>query len=350
MALLTGWAAFLVTVLTLACIYALLTVGLNIHFGYTGLINFGHVAFFAAGAYTAAILTIPPPGQVGGAAYVLGANLPMPVGYPVSLAAAAAAGAVLAALIGVTSVRLGGHYLAIATFALAGIFKDVLVNEAWLTNGAFGLNNVPKPGRATLGSDAWQLAYLLLTALLLAGTLAVVARLTGSPFGRLLKGVRESEPAARMLGKDTSRVKLKSFSLGGAIAGLAGGIYAHYLGTVVVQQFVPTVTFTVWTAMLLGGAASDRGALVGAFLLLGFQESTRFLLATYDVLVGLLPGLAADLVRAAVAPLPDHPSFVPSLRFAVIGLLLVLVVRFRPEGLFGDPDEIEAIGEEGDHV
>ncbi|MFB6207265.1 MAG: branched-chain amino acid ABC transporter permease [Haloglomus sp.] len=346
MALLTGWAAFIVTILTLAVIYALLTIGLNVHFGYTGLINFGHVAFFTIGAYVSAILTMPPPTQMTGVKYTFGLNLPMPAGFAVSLALAAVAGGLLAALLGLTSIRLGGHYLAIVTFALAGIFKDVVVNEAWLTNGPFGLNSVPKPGQAALGPDLWQLSYLGLSVLILLGTLAVVTRLVGSPFGRLLKGIRENEDAARTLGKDTNRVKLKSFALGGAIAGLAGGVYAHYVGAVVPQQFVPEITFTVWTAMLLGGAASSEGAIFGAALLVGFRESTRFLLWLYDGLLDVLPGVAAALVRAAVAPLPDHPSFIPSIRFAVIGLLLVLVIRYRPEGVFGDPSEIESIGEE----
>ena len=348
MALLTGWASFLVTVATLGCIYALLTVGLNVHFGFTGLINFGHVAFFAAGAYAAAVLTMPPPGELARANYLLGLDLPMPVGFPVSLTAAAVVGGLLALALGLTSVRLDSHYLAVATFALAGIFKDVLVNEAWLTNGSFGLNSVPKPGREALGADAWQVGYLLVTVALLVGTVFVVRRLTGSPFGRLLRSVRESEEAARMLGKDTARVKLKSFALGGAVAGLAGGVYAHYLGSVVVQQFVPEVTFTVWTAMLLGGAASSEGAVLGAFLLVSFRESTRFLTGVYDALLDALPTVAAGALEAAVAPLPDHPSFVPSVRFAVVGLLLVVMVRYRPEGVLGDPREIEAIGEEGD--
>ncbi len=346
MAILTGWASFLVTVATIACIYGLLTIGLNVHYGYTGLLNFGHVAFFAAGAYASAIVTMPPPDQVTNASYVLGLNLPMPAGFPVSLAVATVCGGILAALIGLTSVRLGTHYLAIATFALAGVFSDVLVNEAWLTNGAFGMNNVPKPGRAVLGADGWQLAYLGFAAFSLLVAYLLVERLMNAPFGRLLKGVRESEPAARMLGKDTDVVKLKSFVIGGAIAGFAGGVYAHYLGSVVTAQFVPALTFTIWAAMLLGGTASSVGAVAGAFLLVTFQESTRFITTAYDWVQSILPDVLTGVLPAVFAPLPDHPSFIPSIRFAIIGLLFVLVIRFRPAGLFGDPTEIEAMGEE----
>ncbi|MFC7045249.1 branched-chain amino acid ABC transporter permease [Halobacteriaceae archaeon GCM10025711] len=320
---LPGEVSFLVSIATVALIYGLLAIGLNVHYGYTGLLNFGHVAFFAAGAYTAAILTMPPPtaveGQVG---YAIGLGLPMPVGLPVSLAAAALAGGLLALLIGLTSVRLDTHYLAVATFALAGIFEDVLVNEDWLTRGVHGLNQVPRAGVSVLGPEAWQVAYLAFTALLTLGVYLVVERLVGSPFGRLLKGIREDERAARMLGKDTDRVKLTSFAVGGAIAGLAGAVYAHYVGSVVTGQFVSLVTFLVWVALLLGGAASNRGAVLGAFVLVAFREGTRFL-----------------------PEIEGHPSLVPSLRFVVIGLLLVLVVRFRPAGLLGNPNEIVTAGE-----
>jgi branched-chain amino acid transport system permease protein len=247
----------------------------------------------------------------------------MPWALPVSLAAAALVGGVLATLIGLTSVRLGSHYLAVATFALAGIFEDVLVNEEWLTAGTFGLNSVPKPGRAMLGPQGWQFGYFLFALVLTVGVYLVVERLSDAPFGRLLRGVRESERAAAALGKDTTRVKLTSFAIGGAIAGLAGAVYAHYIGSVVAVTFVALVTFLVWVALLLGGAGSNLGAVVGAVVLVAFREGTRFL---------------PDVGGSA--------SLVPSLRFVVIGLLLILVVRFRPAGLLGDPDEIVLAGDE----
>ena len=346
MALLTGWMAFLVTVATIACIYGLLTLGLNVHYGHTGLLNFGHVAFFAAGAYAAAIATMPPPSTVTNASYTIWFNLPMPYAFPVSLAAATLVGGLLALLIGSASVRLDTHYLAIPTFALAGVFEDVLVNEAWLTNGSFGMNSVPKPARDVLGADAWQLGYLVFAALSLAIVYLLVERVMDAPFGRLLKGVRESEDAAQMLGKNTTVAKLKSFVIGGMIAGFAGGVYAHYLGSVVTAQFVPNVTFMVYAAMLLGGAASNTGAVVGAFLLVTFEESTRFIITAYDWVQSMLPDPLTGVLPALAGLLPNNPSFIPSLRFVIIGLLFVLVIRFRPEGLFGDPTEIKSLGEE----
>jgi branched-chain amino acid transport system permease protein len=347
MALLTGWAAFLVGFATIAAIYGLLTVGLNVHYGYTGLLNFGHVAFFAAGAYAAAIVTMPPPSTVTNASYVVWFNLPMPWGFPVSLAAAALAGGVLALLIGLTSVRLGTHYLAIATFALAGVFSDILVNEAWLTNGSFGMNSVPKPGRAVLGADVWQLVYLIFALVSLAAVYLLVERVMNAPFGRLLKGIRESEAAAEMLGKNPTVVKLKSFVIGGMITGFAGGIYAHYFGSVVTAQFLPGVTFTVYAAMLLGGAASNTGAVVGAFTVVAFRESTRFITTAYNWFQATLPEPVTGILPAVFGPLPNNPSFIPSMRLVVVGLLFVLVIRYRPEGLLGNPSEVDALGDEG---
>ena len=346
MAVITGWVAFVVTVATIACIYGLLTIGLNLQFGFTGLLNFGHVAFFAAGAYTAAILSMPPPGTVPGARYAIGLAVPMPAGLLLTLAAAMLMGGLLAALIGLSAIRLESHYLAIATFALAGIVYDVLVNERWLTNGTFGMTQVPKPLRDSLGADAWAVGYLLFAAAVLVLVYLVVGRLLSSPFGRMLRGVRESATAAEMLGKDTDRVKLVAFTLGGAIAGLAGGVYAHYVGSVVTGQFVAGVTFTVWAALLLGGVASHRGAVIGAFVLVGFQQSTRFITAVYDGAVAAFPDTVGAVLTALAAPLPGHPAFLPSVRFMIIGLLFILVIRFRPAGLLGDPHEVTVMGSE----
>lgn len=311
-------APFFASLLTLALIYGLLAVGLNIQFGYTGLLNFGHVAFFAAGAFTSAIVTLPPPGSEAyiatGARYEVGFGLPVPVGF---LLAGVAAG-LLALLVGATSVRLSSHYLAIATFAMAEIFRSLLVNEDWLTRGQFGITNVPQPGKGTLLSVAeYPYAYLLLTAVLVALLLALTIRLTESPYGRALRAVRDDETAARVLGKPTVLLKLGAFVLGGVLAGFAGSIWTHWLGVVHVGQFVPIITFQVWLAVLMGGAGNHWGVLLGALVLMIIREGTRFL--------GDVPGLDALTAR--------NPSFLPSLRFVLIGLLLIFTVRFFPQGL-----------------
>lgn len=312
------WLPFLTLLSTLALIYGLLALGLNLHYGYTGLLNFGHVAFFAAGAFTSALATLPAPGsptyQALGAKYQIGFGLPFSVG----LLLAGVAGGLLAFLIGVTSVRLTSHYLAIATFALAEIFHTFLSNEEWLTRGVYGISVVPQPLKGTVVPvSQYPYFYLVLTAAVVAFLLFLTHRLTESPFGRVLRGIREDELAARSLGKDTPRVKLKAFAIGGALAGVAGSLWVHSIGAVHVGQFVPIITFQVWLAVLMGGAGNNLGVIVGAFILIAFRESTRFL--------SNIPGL--DHFTAT------NPTFVSSLRFVVIGLLLVIIVRFFPDGV-----------------
>lgn len=312
------WIPFLTELSILALIYGLLALGLNLHYGYTGLLNFGHVAFFAAGAFTSALVTLPPPGSPAyveaAARYQVGFGQPFIVG----LLAAGVMGGLLAFLIGATSVRLRTHYLAIATFALAEIFHTFLSNEEWLTRGEYGISTVPQPLKGSLiPVSRYPYAYLGLTLMVVIILFALVHRLTESPFGRVLRGIRADEIAARALGKDTPRVKLKAFVIGGALAGMAGSLWTHSIGAVHVGQFVPIVTFQVWLAVLLGGAGNHLGVMAGAFILIAFREGTRFL--------SDIPGLAAFTAT--------NPTFVPSLRFAIIGLLLILVIRFYPDGV-----------------
>jgi len=310
--------SFLTGLLTLTLIYGLLALGLNVHYGYTGLLNFGHVAFFAAGAFTSALVTLPPPGSeaylAAASSYGVGFGQPFAVGFLL----AGAAGGLVALLIGATSVRLSSHYLAIATFALAEIVRSVLTNEDWLTRGQFGIASVPQPGKGTLVAvPDYPYAYLLFTLVVVGVLLALTVRLSESPFGRTLRAIRDDETAARTLGKATPWLKLQAFTLGGVLAGFAGSLWSHSLGVVHVGQFVPIITFQVWLAMLLGGAGNHWGVMLGAALLIAIREGTRFL--------GELPGLAEVSAR--------NPSFIPSLRFVLIGLLLIAVVRFFPRGV-----------------
>lgn len=310
--------AFLVGLLTLALIYGVLTLGLHLQFGLAGMLNFGHVAFFAVGAFTSALLALPPAGSEAylaiGGQYQLGFGLPVPLAF----LAAGVAGGLLALLIGSTSVRLSSHYLAVATFAMAEIVRSVLTNEAWLTRGQFGISGVPQPLRGdAFGPNAYPYVYLALTVVVVAAMLALAVRLTASPFGRALRAVREDETAARALGKPAPGLKLRAFALGGVVAGLAGSLWTHSLGIIHVGQFVPIITFQVWLALLLGGRGNPFGAVLGAVVLMAITEGTRFL----DSIPFLEP-----LTRR-------NPSFVPSLRYVIIGLLLIVVVRFFPRGI-----------------
>jgi branched-chain amino acid transport system permease protein len=319
--------AFATALITLGLIYGLLAVGLNLQFGFAGVLNFGYVAFFGVGAFASAIVTLAPPGSAAyaeaGAQYSIGLGLPVIFG----LLAAALVGGGLAFLIGATSVRLKTHYLAVATFATAEVVRSVLANETWLTRGEFGISNVPQPGKGVpVPTELYAYAYLL-ACVAIVGVLVWAARHLGElPYGRLLRAIRDDELAARTLGKRTTRAKLQALVIGGALGGLAGSLWTHSLGVVHVGQFVPIVTFQIWLAMLLGGTGNHLGVLLGAFLLVAIREGTRF--------IGDVPGLAE--IAAA------NPSFAPSLRFILIGLLLILVVRFFPGGVWPERRRLAA--------
>lgn len=309
--------AFATGLISLALVYGLLAVGLNLQFGFAGVINFGYVAFFAVGAFASAIVTLPPVGSdayvAASARYDIGLGLPVWAGF----IAAGAVGALLALFIGAVSARLATHYLAVATFAMAEVVRSVLGNETWLTRGEFGIANVPQPLGGMFTPDSYALFYLALTAVVVGGIFSLLRHLGEKPFGRVLRAIRDDEVSARTLGKRTSVAKLQALAIGGAVGGIAGALWTHSLGVVHVGQFVPIVTFQIWLAMLMGGTGNHWGALLGAFVLIAIREGTRF--------VGGLPGL--DELAAA------NPSFLPSLRFVLIGLLLIAVIRFFPGGL-----------------
>ena len=283
-------AGYLTAVGTIGGIYALLALGLNLQYGYTGLINFGVVALYAIGAYTSALLSM----------------------HGAPFAVAMGAGALLAAVcawpLGVICLRLRDDYLAIVTLAFAEIVRTVIVSEDWLTAGPRGLPGIPRP------FDGMGAAYLLLVLACVAGGMAVTARLVGSPFGRLIRAIRDDEDAVRSIGKSPARPKLVVFMVGAGMMGLAGALYAHYLTFISPDQFVPLLTFYVWIAVIMGGAGRIGGALAGAALLTLFLEGSRFL-------------------RDGLPFIPEVQM--ASLRLAVIGLALIVFTIRRPQGLLG---------------
>ncbi len=290
--------AYLAAIATIALIYVLLSLGLTLHYGLTGLINFGHVGFFCIGAYAAAILSTK-----GG--------MPVAVGF---VAAAILAG--LAAWpIGLVSLRLRDDYFAIVTLGFSETVRLVVTSERWLTNGVQGIPGIP---RLFEGLGVGMPSALAILAALLAVNAAAVwlfFRLVKSPFGRMIEAIRDNEEAVRALGKDPARFKIRVLVLGAALAGIAGAFYAHYIGYVVPDQFIPLVTFYVWMAIIMGGVGRISGAIVGAALLMLFLEGSRFL---RDV----VPFISAvDMA---------------SVRIGAVGLALVLFTMFRPQGLMGD--------------
>jgi ABC-type branched-subunit amino acid transport system permease subunit len=272
--------AYLTAILTLVGVRALLTLGLNVQWGLTGLVNLGVVAFFAVGAYTSALLA------VGGVSLLLA--------WPAGVVLAAVAGAALA----LVALRLREDYLAIVTLGFAEVLRLFLLNEAWLTRGANGVTAIPRPLHAWF-PGRYDLFYLILVLAAVTLVYRALERVRRSPFGRVLRAIREDEVVA-------------------AVAGLAGVLFAHYLAYVEPNMFLPQESLYVWLALILGGSGNNRGALLGSLVLLGLLEGSRFakdvipfltgvrLAAAQQILVGVV--LVAMMIRRPEGLLPEKPG------------------------------------------
>ena len=263
--------AYLVFFLVVALYYALLCLGLNLQWGVTGLFNVGVAGFVAVGAYASALLTAPDsPDHWGG------------LGWPVAVgwAGAALLAGLAALLVGAVTLRLRHDYLAIATFGIAVTIQLIALNFVKLTNGPFGIAAIPRPlagwSETAVGRNV---LYLGLVSLVVAVTYVAVERLVRSPWGRVLRGLREDEAAAAALGKSPARYRLEAFVLGAMIMGLGGAIYAHFIGFVAPEDFLPILTFQVWTMLVVGGSGSNRGALLGGILVWGLWSASGALVA-----------------------------------------------------------------------
>ena len=288
--------AYLVAVGIIALIYMLLTIGLNLQYGYTGLINFGVVAFFAIGAYASALLTL--------------AGWPLLPAFVVAMVAAA----VVAYPIGLLSLRLSDDYLAVVTLGFSEVVRLVIQQERWLTHGVQGLPGIPRIFHSLGVGQYAELATLAALALCNLAAIGLMLHLVRSPYGRLIQAIRDDEVAVEAIGKDPRRLKVQVFMLGSGLAGLAGAFYAHFITYLSPDQFLPLVTFYVWIAMIIGGTGRTTGAVAGSLILMVFLEGSRF---ARD----WIPGVSE--VQMA------------SVRLALVGLALILFTMYRPQGMMG---------------
>jgi len=291
---------------TLAGIYGVLALGLNLQWGLTGLMNFGGLGFVAVGAYTAALLTAPPsPTHLGGF------GVPWWLAWPAS----ACASALLALPIGAIALRLRADYLAIATIGIAEIVRLVVRNEDWLTGGPLGVTAIPRPFES-LGTPLGQIAFLLLVGAVLSLLFAAAQAAAKSPFGRALRALRDDEEAAKAAGKNPARLRLHAFLLGAAFMGVGGAMMTAFFKFIGPDALEPvTVTFLVWVMLIAGGSGNNWGAVAGAVAVWAIWAAT-------DWLAAQLPGEAAT--RAAYV------------RLFLIGLALQVILIARPEGLIGE--------------
>ncbi len=313
-----GLISYLVSFIILSGIYAIFSLGLNVQWGYTGLFNIGIAGFFCIGAYTSALITSPMPSGIY-AQYVhqiFGLNLPFIFG----VVGAAFVCGLIAFLIGIPTLRLKEDYLAISTIGIAETIRLVFNNERWLANGPRGLMGLSQPLSFLVEPKYYNYLYLLIVVLFLLIIYIAVERAIRSPWGRVLRAIREDEVATSMSGKDIFSFKMQSLILGSMIMGIGGALYAHYTKAISPDVFTPLYgTFIIWVMLMVGGSGNNRGAILGSFVVWGIWIITSF---------------ATDLLPAALK------SRAPYIRFLLIGILLEIILLYRPEGFLGEEKKV----------
>lgn len=313
-----GYVAYATFFLVFVSIFAIAALGLNLQWGFTGQFNAGVVGFFAVGGYALAILIGPVqpklPDQV---VHVSGLNLPFLVG----LAGAVLVAAALAWVVGLATMRLRNDYLAITTFGIAITIHLVTINFESLTGGTLGLHSLPKPLASILPTPfAFNLFFLMLTLSVLAGCYWALERIVRSPWGRVLRAIREDDVAAIAVGKSADSFRLQAFVLGCALMGLAGALYVAFIGYVSPFDFLPILTFQIWTMMIVGGSGNNRGAILGAFVVWGLWSLSGIIVSRWVPTVFQTQGGAIQVI--------------------LIGVVLVGSLLFRPRGLIGEEPRV----------
>ena len=286
--------AYIIHLAILIGIYGILSISLNLAMGFTGLLNIGHVAFYGLGAYASALLTI-------------NFGLSFWWGMLIGCLVAGFFGLILA----IPTIRLKGDYLAIATLGFAIIIENVFRNWTSLTRGPLGLPGIPKP--QLFGFTFSGFSYLILVLFFLLITYLFVRYIVNSPYGRVLKSIREDELVALSLGKNVVRYKTQALIISAFFAGVAGSLYAHYITFIDPSSFTILESILIISMVIVGGLASVEGSIIGAIILVLLPEPLRFL---------PLPSFAIGALRQMI----------------YAGLLILLLIK-RPQGISGEVKE-----------
>jgi branched-chain amino acid transport system permease protein len=305
---------YVVSALTVGAIFTILSLALNVRWGWSGDLDLSVIAYSAVGAYVSAVITVGPSPLAPPDGYILGLHGP----FILALAAATVVCGVLSLLVGVVALRsLRGDYFAIVTLGTSLILYAVISQYTPLFNGFEGIFGIPQPFESVLNLDprTYLYFYFGFCLVVLAVIYIVLQRLFRSPFGRALRAIREDELAAAAFGRDVFRMKLSAYVIGGVLAGVAGALFAHYLSVWNPYAWDTSETFLLLGAILIGGSGSIRGVIAGNFFIVVLiQEITRF-----------------------IPPIPGHEEAGSAIRFIVVGLLILAVLRWRPEGLIPEP-------------
>ena len=286
--------SYLLFIATVGGIYGLLALSLNLIWGGAGMVNLGLAGFFAVGAYATAMLT-----KAG-------------VAIPVGIAAGGDAAALTGAGVALITARLRADYLAIVTLGFSESVRIAAANEIWLTNGSDGIAGIPGPWRGILPPQQFNVVFLGIVLAVLAATFVVLHRIGASPFGRVLRAIRDDEDVAAVAGKHVLMFKVKAFAVGAAVLGIAGALYAHETSYVAPDIFAPLLTLNIILALVAGGVGNNAGAILGAVLIVGLLEGTRFL-------APFLPFLA--------------PAQIAAVRELLVSVLLLVILRVLPTGI-----------------
>ena len=279
-------------ILIMICIYAILSLSLNILIGYSGLLSLAHAAFYGIGAYAATLFMMK-----------LGFNFFPALGCGIMVAG------ISALLIAYPSLRLKGDYFVLASLGFQLIVFSILYNWIGLTRGPYGIPGIPRPSIFGFKFDSLPL-YLILSAVILSLVFLLIRLLCESPFGRALKALREDELAAGSLGKDVPNLKIWAFVIAGGLAAVSGVLYATYVTYIDPTSFTLDESIFIIAIVLIGGSGNLKGPMVGAVFMIILPEVLRFL------------GIPSTIA--------------PNVRQMIYGALLILLIRFRPQGLAGE--------------
>jgi branched-chain amino acid transport system permease protein len=286
-------APYLVNLAIFIGIYAILAISLNLAIGYTGLLNLGHIAFFGVGAYTSALLTI--------------AGVPFIFAIIASGLVASGFGYLLV----LGTHKLKGDYLALATLGFNFVMVAVFLNWKSLTRGPLGIPGIPKP--EILGiSFASNWAFLFLVVIIAGLVYFAIARVVKSPYGTLLGAIRDDELGTKVLGKNTFKMKREAMMMSAFFAGIAGSLFAHYITFIDPTSFGLHEIILILTIVIVGGLASLKGSLIGTIVILLIPEILRFF----------------EMPASVIGPL----------RQIIYVVILVLILLYRPRGIFGKVD------------
>ena len=302
---------YITTLLVYAGVDAIACLGLSQQFGIGGVTNFGFIIFQAAGAYAAGVLSLPSSSANGGfQTYIGGFNLPFPLPW---IGAAVVGGLLAIPFASIVGRRLRGDFAAVGLLVTAVMFNLLVTNYTPLFNGAAGLSLVPAPLQNSIDpqSVGYQWGYGIAAILLALAVYWFVSRITNSPYGRTMRAMRDNDIVADSLGKNLRSLRTSSLVVGGAIAGLSGGVLVGFINLWDPQAWGYAETVVLFAAVIIGGLGNHRGAILGAILVpVAFEEATRY-----------------------IPPVPGDPNLIPALQWVVIGALILLFLWFRPQGI-----------------